>query len=144
MSRRGRRRTYNDARGGAEKAVLGLREMEAEQGVGGNVDLVKSHYAPRALGQDHSRGGELRTDAMKVEQELVTGELPGKLPFAETCGECRVKSSAGIAERQAVGVVQSDADTALEKALFWIKAGLETTRGFGMDAFFPKEADVSV
>jgi len=56
----------------------------------------------------------------------------------------RVKSSAGIAERRAVGVVQSDADTALEKALFSIKAGLETARGFGMDAFFPKEVDVGL
>ena len=81
---------------------------------------------------------------MEVEQELVTRELAGKLPFAETCGESRVKSSAGIAQRRAVGVVQSDADTALEKALFSIKAGLETARGAGVDTFFLKEADVSV
>ncbi len=81
---------------------------------------------------------------MEVEQELVTRELAGKLPFAETCGESRVKSSAGIAQRRAVGVVQSDADTALEKALFSIKAGLEVVCGFRVDAFFSKEVDVGV
>ncbi len=121
-----------------------LREMEAEQSDRGNVDLLKSHDAPRALGQDQSGGRESRADAMEVEQELVTRKLAGKLPFAETCGECRVKSSAGIAERRAVGVVQSDADTPLEKALFSIKAGFETACSFGLDAFFPKKADVSV
>jgi len=65
----------NDARGGAEKEVLWLRKMDAEKSDGGNIDLLESHDAPRALGQDQSRDGELRADAVEVEQKLVTGEL---------------------------------------------------------------------
>ncbi len=64
----------DDARGGAEKLLLSVGEMDAEESNGGNVDLVESHDAPRALGQDESGGRESRTDTVEVEQELVTRE----------------------------------------------------------------------
>lgn len=64
----------DDARGGAEKLLLSVGEMDAEESNGGNVDLVESHDAPGALGQDESGGRESRTDTVEVEQELVTRE----------------------------------------------------------------------
>jgi len=95
----------NDTRGGVEKTLLWLGEMEAEQSDGGHIDLVESHDAPGTLGQNEGGGREPKADSVEVEQDLIAWKPRREFPFSEACGELRVQASAGVAEGRAFWVV---------------------------------------
>jgi hypothetical protein len=117
----------------AEESALLAGSLCSEERHCGHGDLSEAHDAPGALDDDEGAGGE-GTDLVEAVEDLSCGQACWELPFAEQARLLGIEASACVTEGVAVGIVEADAEAALEEAAAVILAGLEEAGGAGADA----------
>jgi hypothetical protein len=123
-----------------QEPALRLGQCNAEQGDRRDLQLVEAHGAPGVL-DDNERLGVAARDSMVVVEELALGQR-WKDPLAAEPDLVRVEAAPSVADGAAVGIVESDADAAVEHSAAVVLAGLEAASGAGPDALGLEERRV--
>ncbi len=115
--------------------------MNPEQRHGRNADRVQTHDAPRTL---HHRQPLLqaRIDAVEAVQDLAFRQARGELPLPLLPDLLWIESAAGIADRTALGIMESDCDAPLEETRALVGPGLEAQGRLEIDPLVREQGGV--
>jgi len=130
-----------ETRDWAQPAGLGGREMAAEQGDGGDLDLVQTQDRPRPLDDDQLAWV---LQPVEVVEQLMFGQAGRQLPLAVAPRVVGVEVPAGVAEGLTAGIVQAHGEAAMEESTAVVGAGFEGPGGLGPDAFATQHGVVGI